>query len=98
MALCSHSEVVWMRVEWPVTHLRWIEGYSKPAEIWSSEESRTLYSLGAARDELAKTLSIRYVPPISGGERLYCVECRNCKHRRRGVDGLKRSEAEVGSV
>lgn len=52
-----HSEVVWTRVEWLVIHSRWTEGYSRLAEIWSSEESRTLYFSGGARDEkLAKTL------------------------------------------
>lgn len=57
MARYSRSEVVWTRVEWLVIHLRWTEGYSKFAEIWSSEESRMLYSSGGARDEkLAKTL------------------------------------------
>ena len=44
-------------MEWLVIHLRWTEGYSRLAEIWSSEESRTLYFSGGARDEkLAKTL------------------------------------------
>jgi hypothetical protein len=46
-----------MRVEWLVTHLRWTEGYSRLVEILSSEESRTLYFWGDARDEkLGKTL------------------------------------------